>query len=103
MQPTIDKVDLHIQIDQDISAKATQLLHSMGLDMSTAMNMFLRQVVSKRQIPFAVEASETSLEEQFLQALDASDIPTYDLRFDEKGQVILDGLPENLVDWVVNG
>ena len=44
-----------IRIDSDIKKKATDLFASLGLDMSSAVNMFLYQCVLKGGLPFNVE------------------------------------------------
>lgn len=44
-----------IRIDSDIKAQATELFKQLGLDMSTAVNMFLHQAVIRQGLPFSVE------------------------------------------------
>ncbi len=44
-----------IRIDSEIKKKATDLFSSLGLDMSSAVNMFLYQCVLKGGIPFTIE------------------------------------------------
>ncbi len=44
-----------IRIDSDVKIQATNLFDSLGLDMSSAVNMFLRQCVLRGGLPFAVE------------------------------------------------
>ena len=43
------------RIDSDIKLQATELFKSLGLDMSTAVNMFLHQAVIRQGLPFPVE------------------------------------------------
>lgn len=43
-----------ISIDTDVKSRACTLFAELGLDMSTAVNIFLRQAVYERSIPFAI-------------------------------------------------
>lgn len=44
-----------IRIDADIKKQATDLFKDLGLDMSSAVNLFLHQCVLRGGIPFKVE------------------------------------------------
>ncbi len=44
-----------IRIDSEIKKKANELFSSIGLDMSTAVNLFLYQCVLRGGLPFRVE------------------------------------------------
>ena len=48
------KVATNISIDEDIKPKAQAMLAEFGLDLSTAVNMFLRQMLREEAIPFEV-------------------------------------------------
>ena len=48
------KISTNISIDQDIKLKAQELFADFGLDLSTAVNMFLRQSVRENAIPFNI-------------------------------------------------
>ena len=43
---------IHVRIDDDTKKQAQQILFDMGLDISTAVNMFIKQVVRNRGFPF---------------------------------------------------
>lgn len=47
-----------IRIDSDIKQQATELFHTLGLDMSGAVNMFLHQCVLRGGLPFSVEVPQ---------------------------------------------
>jgi DNA-damage-inducible protein J len=49
------KVPTNISIDEDIKAKAQALFSDFGLDLSTAINIFLRQSVRENAIPFVIQ------------------------------------------------
>lgn len=44
-----------IRIDADIKKQASELFSNLGLDMSSAVNLFLHQCVMRGGIPFSVE------------------------------------------------
>ena len=46
--------NINICIDNDVKSEAQNILTSLGLDMTTAINIFLRQTIRQRGIPFAV-------------------------------------------------
>ncbi|MBQ8431303.1 MAG: type II toxin-antitoxin system RelB/DinJ family antitoxin [Clostridia bacterium] len=48
------KVSTNVSIDADVKTKAQELLADLGLDLSTAINIFLRQMVRENAIPFTV-------------------------------------------------
>ena len=45
---------INIQVDSDLKKDATMVLTDLGLSMSTAITLFLKQVVKKNGIPFEV-------------------------------------------------
>lgn len=47
-------ISTNIKIDPSLKAEAQVLFESMGLNLSTAVNMFLRQAVREGAIPFRV-------------------------------------------------
>jgi DNA-damage-inducible protein J len=46
--------NINIRTDSELKAKAQAVLSELGLDMSTAINVFLTQVVYKNAIPFEI-------------------------------------------------
>ena len=49
-------VSLNVKIDRDIKAEADNIFNSMGMTLSTAINIFVRQAVKERAIPFTISA-----------------------------------------------
>ena len=47
-------VNMSIRMDTELKKQADAMLAAMGLNMTTAMNMFLRQVVRQGKIPFEI-------------------------------------------------
>lgn len=43
---------LNIRIEENLKAKASKILSSLGIDMSSAVKMFLNQVVVDKGMPF---------------------------------------------------
>ena len=46
--------NINVRTDTELKAKAQSILSDLGLDMSTAINMFLNQIVYKQAIPFEI-------------------------------------------------
>lgn len=49
------KVSTSISIDADVKAQAQALFADFGLDLSTAINIFLRQSIRENCIPFIIQ------------------------------------------------
>ena len=47
---------MNIRMDPDVKAKAQQLFASLGMDMTTAVNIFLRQAIRYNGFPFEIRA-----------------------------------------------
>ncbi len=47
-------VNITMRIDDELKAKAEALFSELGLSMTTAFNIFLKQAVREQQIPFMV-------------------------------------------------
>ena len=50
------KVSTNISIDADIKKQAQELFAELGMDLSTAINIFIRQSLRQRSIPFEITA-----------------------------------------------
>ncbi len=46
---------ININVDSNIKKEATELFNSLGLNMSTAINLFLRKSISEGGIPFELK------------------------------------------------
>ena len=57
---------MNIRMDRDVKKQAQELFSQFGLDMTTAVNMFLKQSIRQRGIPFVLQLdpfySETNQE-----------------------------------------
>ena len=50
--------NLNIKIDRDIKLKADRLFNEMGMNLTTAVNVFVRQAIFEQAIPFQIRRSE---------------------------------------------
>lgn len=58
------KTTISIDIDERVKDEAQELFESMGLNMSTAINVFLTQAINEHSIPFKIKSkipNETTL------------------------------------------
>lgn len=46
--------NINIRTDGELKSRAQEILNDLGLDLSTAINIFLRQLVQKEGIPFEI-------------------------------------------------
>lgn len=46
------KASMNIRMDSEVKIQAQKLFNEFGLDMTTAVNMFLRQAIRTHSIPF---------------------------------------------------
>lgn len=49
------KVSTSISLDADVKAQAQELFADFGMDLSTAINIFLRQSIRENCIPFSIQ------------------------------------------------
>jgi DNA-damage-inducible protein J len=97
------KTNVNVRIDSYIKEQATQLLGRMGLDQTTAIDMFYRQIIAERRLPFQPIITPT-LDEQLVALLERTPAREYTLDLNDKGELLIDkdSHPE-LHDWAVNG
>ena len=46
---------IHINVDTKVKVEATTILNDLGMNMSTAVNIFLAQVIKQQGIPFEIK------------------------------------------------
>ncbi len=56
---------LNIRIEEKIKNKANKTLSSLGLDMSTAVKMFLNQVITENGLPFTPTKNMTVIKNRW--------------------------------------
>ena len=53
--------NINIRTDSELKTKAQVILADLGLDMTTAINIFLKQVVYKKALPFTIDKSSNQV------------------------------------------
>jgi addiction module RelB/DinJ family antitoxin len=54
--PTQKDVRVTVRVDKDLKIRADKLFIKLGMNMTTALNVFLRKAVEEEAIPFAISA-----------------------------------------------
>lgn len=62
---------INVNVPSDVKEEATILFNNLGLNMSTAINMFLKRAIYERGIPF--EVKEPTPSKELLSALEELD------------------------------
>ena len=55
----MSKTSMSIRLDSEVKEQAQQVFNSLGMDMTTAINIFLRQAIQYRGLPFDVRLDES--------------------------------------------
>ena len=97
------KANLNIKIDKSVKEVAAQLLASMGLDHTTAIEMYYRQIITERRLPFQPTVAQ-AYGEQMLEIIKRKNIPHKTVEVNAEGHIIVDKDKDpELYDWAVNG
>ena len=56
------KVSTNISLDADLKRQSQELLSDLGLDLTTAITIFLRQTVREQGIPFKISRDQPNAE-----------------------------------------
>jgi DNA-damage-inducible protein J len=57
----VETTNLNIRIDRKLKSEADYILGRMGMNLSTAVNVFIRQVVQEQAIPFRIQVTEDEI------------------------------------------
>ena len=52
------KVKLNVNVDEELKKEVLKVLDIIGIDMTTAINIYLQKIVNLRQIPFKLTATQ---------------------------------------------
>ena len=97
------KSTINVKIDANVKKTAAALLASMGIDQTTAIDMFYRKIIAARTIPFQPEPLPSTAE-QLRAAITRKGIPNITLPADDIGHAYIDkDKYPDLYDWAVNG
>ena len=55
----MSKTSMSIRLDSEVKEQAQQVFNNLGMDMTTAINIFLRQAIEYQGIPFDVRLDES--------------------------------------------
>ena len=83
---TTDTMNISIRMDRELKKEADELFGEMGMNISTAFNIFVRQALRERAFPFSIKLDEkpSVTREQALKAFhelraEAADMPEMSL------------------------
>ena len=54
----MSKTSMSIRLDSEVKEQAQQVFNHLGMDMTTAINIFLRQAIQYQGLPFYVKIDE---------------------------------------------
>lgn len=62
----MNDTSITVRMNSETKAKAQELFNSLGLDMSTAINMFLNEAIEFNGIPFVVRKYNEGVKKAFI-------------------------------------
>jgi DNA-damage-inducible protein J len=97
------KSTVNVKIDASVKENAAMLLSLMGIDQTTAIEMYYRKIIAVKALPFQPESVPTT-GEQLLDAIKRKNIPHKAVEVNAEGHIIADKDKDpELYDWAVNG
>jgi len=63
-----ETTNVNVRIDKALKAQADSVLSELGMNMTTAFNIFLRQTVRQGKIPFEISLNRPSLSDNEIKA-----------------------------------
>ena len=79
---------IHVRVDDEIKAQATETLEAMGLSVSEAVRLFLYRVVSDQSLPFEVKVPNKKTRAAMTEADEI--VRTHRARFDTAKELFVD-------------
>ena len=64
---------INVNVPTDVKNEANKLFNKLGLNMSTAINMFLKRAIFERGLPFEVKEYNPTPNKELLEALKEGD------------------------------
>ena len=61
---------INVNVPTDVKEEANELFNNLGLNMSTAINIFLKRVIFERGLPFEVKEVNPKPSKELMEALD---------------------------------
>jgi DNA-damage-inducible protein J len=59
---------VHVRVDEQVKAQATETLAAMGLSVSDAVRVFLMRVIAEKQMPFALKVPNAETQVAMIEA-----------------------------------
>ena len=60
---------IQFRVDKELKNEADKLFKELGLDLGTAITLFLKQSVNKQAIPFAITAQKDEIDAKYLKSV----------------------------------
>ena len=60
---------IQFRVDKDLKNEADKLFKELGLDLGTALKLFLKQSVNEQAIPFAITTQKEDLDVKYLKSV----------------------------------
>ena len=83
---------VHIRVDEQVKAQATETLAAMGLSVSDAVRVFLMRVIAEKQMPFALKVPNAETQVAMIEADEIA--RSHRARFDTAAE-LFDDLEKN--------
>ncbi|MDR1735512.1 MAG: type II toxin-antitoxin system RelB/DinJ family antitoxin [Oscillospiraceae bacterium] len=97
------KSTVNVKIDADVKKTASTLLSRMGIDQTTAIEMFYRKIIAVQALPFLPEPIPSN-GQKLLSAITRRSISHKAVNVDAQGHIIIDKDEDpELYDWAING
>ena len=97
------KSNVNVKIDSNVKELATRFLARMGLDQTTAIDLYYRQIIAEQRLPFQPIVNPT-LDEQIIALIVSKNIPHVRLETDKNGHTLVDEKKHSdLYNWAVEG
>ncbi len=64
---------INVNVPTDVKEEANELFNNLGLNMSTAINIFLKRAIFERGLPFEVKEVNPKPSKELMEALDESE------------------------------
>jgi addiction module RelB/DinJ family antitoxin len=97
------KSAVNVKIDTYVKETAAALLARMGIDQTTAIEMYYRKIIAVESLPFQPEPLPTN-GQRLLDAIKRKRIPHMAVEINAEGHIIVDKDEDpDLYDWAVNG
>ena len=97
------KSAVNVKIDTDVKETAAALLARMGIDQTTAIEMYFRKIIAVEALPFQPEPLPTN-GQRLLAAIKRKGVPHKSVEVTAEGHIIVNKDKDpDLYDWAVNG